>query len=275
MSNKGASCRERIASEFNLFFLALSFFSRIPTPKSMIYSPTLLNQANRYFSLVGLLLALIQGGFFLLFIQILPASIAVILMLTAGFVLTGAFHEDGLADMADGIGGGLSIEQRLTIMKDSRVGSYGVLTLVTILALKYLLLLELAQTGYLYSGNHLFFLVCLMLGFALSRAVAASLIINTAYVSEKNSSKSSLVASAQRPQELLILFCVALLPAFYFSLYEILSVLLLLFIFRKLFRTWLIDKIAGITGDCLGAAQQIGEIIIYIVLLASLTLNPS
>jgi len=269
------SYKEIIKSEFNLFLLALSFFTRIPTPRSMIYSPNLLNQANRYFSLVGLLLALLQGGFFLIFMQILPASIALILMIAAGLVLTGAFHEDGLADMADGIGGGLNIKQRLSIMKDSRVGTYGVVTLVTILALKYLLLLELAQRGYLSTDNHLFFIVCLTLGFSLSRAVAASLIINTAYVSEQNSSKSTTLASEQRPMELLILIAVALLPAWYFSFYEVLSLILLLFIFRQLFRAWLIDKIGGITGDCLGAAQQISEVIIYIVLLASLTLNPS
>jgi len=267
--------KELIKSEFNLFFLALSFFSRIPTPKSMIYSPYLLNQANRYFSLVGLLLAVLQGGIFLIFIQILPTPIALILMLAAGLVLTGAFHEDGLADMADGIGGGLNIKQRLSIMKDSRVGTYGVVTLVTILALKYLLLLELAQRGYLSTDNHLFFLVSLTLGFSLSRAVAASLIINTAYVSEQNSSKSTTLASEQKPQELLILMAVALLPALYFSFYEVLILILLVFIFRQLFRAWLIDKIGGFTGDCLGAAQQIAEVIIYIVLLASLTLNPS
>jgi len=267
--------KEHIKSELNLFFLALSFFSRIPTHKSMIYSPRLLNQANRYFSLVGLLLALLQGGFFLIFIQILPTSIALILMLAAGLVLTGAFHEDGLADMADGIGGGLNIKQRLSIMKDSRVGTYGVVTLVTILALKYLLLLELAQRGYLSTDNHLFFIACLTLGFSLSRAVAASLIINTAYVSEQNSSKSNTLASEQKPQELFILMAVTLLPALYFSFYEVLSLILLVFIFRQLFRAWLIDKIGGFTGDCLGAAQQIAEVIIYIVLLVSLTLNPS
>ncbi|MFT7053778.1 MAG: adenosylcobinamide-GDP ribazoletransferase [Psychromonas sp.] len=267
--------KEMIKREFNLFLLALSFFSRIPTPKIMIYSPRLLNQANRYFSLVGLLLALLQGGFFLIFIQILPASISLILMLAAGLVLTGAFHEDGLADMADGIGGGLNIKQRLSIMKDSRVGTYGVVTLVTILALKYLLLLELAQRGYLSTDNHLFFIACLTLGFSLSRAVAASLIINTAYVSEQNSSKSTTLASEQKPLELFVLMAVALLPAWYFSFYEILSMILLVFIFRQLFRAWLINKIGGITGDCLGAAQQIAEVIIYIVLLVSLTLNPS
>jgi len=266
--------RQRAGAELNLFFLALSFFSRIPTPKSMVYSSAKLNQANRYFSLVGLLLAALQGVFFILFMHILPLSIALLLSLAAGLILTGAFHEDGLADMADGIGGGLTTAQRLTIMKDSRVGTYGVVTLVTVLALKYLLLLELAQRMNLATGSQLQFLASLLLGFALSRTLAASLIINTSYVSEQSSSKSKPLASSQTAGELLILILTALLPALFFSLGQVLCLLLLLLLFRFLFRTWLIEKIGGITGDCLGAAQQISELIIYIVLLASIFIAP-
>lgn len=260
--------KQRASSELNLFFLALSFFTRIPTPKSMVYSSAKLNQANRYFSLVGLLLAALQGCFFLVFMLILPTPIALLLTIGAGLILTGAFHEDGLADMADGIGGGLTIAQRLTIMKDSRVGTYGVVTLVTVLALKYLLLLELAQRMNLATGSQLPFLASLLLGFALSRTLAASLIINTPYVSEQSSSKSKPLASSQTVPELLILILTALLPALFFPLEQVLCLLLLLLLFRFLFRSWLIEKIGGITGDCLGAAQQISELIIYIVLLA-------
>jgi len=260
--------RQRAGSELNLFFLALSFFTRIPTPKSMVYSPAKLSKANRYFSLVGLLLAVLQWGLFTVFMQLLPLPVALLLSIAAGLILTGAFHEDGLADMADGIGGGLTTAQRLTIMKDSRVGTYGVVTLVTVLALKYLLLLELAQRMNLATGSQLLFLASLTLGFALSRTLAASLIINTTYVSEAGSSKSKPLASSQTVPELLILILIALLPALFFTLTQILSMLLLLLLFRALFRRWLIEKIGGITGDCLGAAQQISELIIYIVLLA-------
>lgn len=260
--------RQRAGSELNLFFLALSFFTRIPTPKSMVYSPAKLSKANRYFSLVGLLLAVLQWGLFTVFMQLLPLPVALLLSIAAGLILTGAFHEDGLADMADGIGGGLTTAQRLTIMKDSRVGTYGVVTLVTVLALKYLLLLELAQRMNLATGSQLLFLASLTLGFALSRTLAASLIINTTYVSEAGSSKSKPLASSQTVSELLILILIALLPALFFTLTQILSMLLLLLLFRALFRRWLIEKIGGITGDCLGAAQQISELIIYIVLLA-------
>ncbi|MCG6202479.1 adenosylcobinamide-GDP ribazoletransferase [Psychromonas antarctica] len=270
MHNVLATIKRESAKELNLFFLALSFFTRIPVPKSMHYSPSKLNQANRYFSLVGLLLAVLQGGIFIIFIQILPLSIALLLALAAGLILTGAFHEDGLADMADGIGGGLTTEQRLSIMKDSRVGTYGVVTLTSIMALKYLLLFELAQQE---AANPLSFVITLSLGFALSRALAASLIFNTPYVSELSGSKSKPLASAQSRQELLILFLVALLPALFFSFYQVMTILLLLALFRVLLRTWLIEKIGGFTGDCLGATQQISEVIIYIVLLASYTIT--
>lgn len=93
--------------QWQLFCLALAFFSRIPVPASTPYSPELLNQSSRYLSLVGLLLGALQALVLLAAAQLLPFSIAVLLSLMAGLVLTGAFHEDGLADTADGLGGGL------------------------------------------------------------------------------------------------------------------------------------------------------------------------
>ena len=116
--------------QWHLFCLALSFFSRIPVPASTPYSPELLNQSSRYLSLVGLLLGALQALVLLATAQLLPFSIAVLLALMAGLVLTGAFHEDGLADTADGLGGGLSLERKLEIMKDSRVGTYGLVALL-------------------------------------------------------------------------------------------------------------------------------------------------
>ncbi len=107
--------------QWQLFCLALAFFSRIPVPASTPYSPELLNQSSRYLSLVGLLLGALQALVSACTSSTAALSIAVLLSLMAGLVLTGAFHEDGLADTADGLGGGLSLECKLEIMKDSRV----------------------------------------------------------------------------------------------------------------------------------------------------------
>lgn len=251
-----------LKAQLNLFYLALSFFTRIPVPKSMIYSPELLNQANRYFSLIGLFLGVILASCLYLLAFFLPLSIVVLLTLIFSLLLTGAFHEDGLADMADGIGGAFEVNKRLAIMKDSRLGTYGSITLLMALILKFQLLVVLAEQsiGLLVGG--------VILAATLSRAVAGSFISVMPYVSEDDSSKSKPLAQAQSKQELYILLAIGLMPLIFYPLIFILIVLAVLLAFRWYFKIWLLKRLGGFTGDCLGAAQQVSELLIYLVLVA-------
>ena len=132
-----------LKQELNLFYLALSFFTRIPVPKTLDYSDELLNRASRYFSLVGAVLAVLLTLVYLVATQFFSPAVAVLLVMLASLLLTGAFHEDGFADVCDGFGGGWTKERILTIMKDSRLGTFGVIGLISILGLKYLSLNEL------------------------------------------------------------------------------------------------------------------------------------
>ncbi|WP_367238867.1 adenosylcobinamide-GDP ribazoletransferase [Colwellia sp.] len=249
-------------TQLNLFYLALSFFTRLPVPQSMIYSEALLNKANRYFSLVGLVTGLLLTLIYVVFSGFLPVNIAVLLTMGASLLLTGAFHEDGLADMADGIGGAFAREKRLSIMKDSRIGTYGAAALVMALLLKFTLLVELAQQ----ESNHL--LLALILAASLSRAVAGSLISSMPYVSDDEQSKSKPLAQAQSSTELSILLLIGIAPLIFYASEVVFALLLVLLIFRWLFKQWLMDKIGGFTGDCLGAAQQISELLIYLTLVS-------
>jgi len=181
--------------------------------------------------------------------------------------LTGAFHEDGLTDMADGIGGAFEPEQRLAIMKDSRIGTYGAVTLILSLALKFSLLQALAQHG----TSSL--IVALILACSLSRTVAASLISALTYVSDESSSKSKPLAKAQSGQDIIILILFGAAPLFLFSVSISFVIVLVLLMFRMFFIHWLTAKIGGFTGDCLGAAQQISELLIYLVLVFFLNAN--
>lgn len=128
--------------QLELFLLAVSFFSRIPVPVSLPYSSERMNQAGRYFALVGLLLGAICALVYSLATQLFSTNISVFLTMVLSLLLTGAFHEDGLADMADGVGGGMTAERRLEIMKDSRIGTYGSSALIMVLLGKYLLLTD-------------------------------------------------------------------------------------------------------------------------------------
>lgn len=144
------SLKDRAAYQWELFSLAMGFFSRLPMPKNTPYSEERMNRSGRYFSTVGLLLGVLCGGVFLLLDAALPSAIAIFLMMSFSLMLTGAFHEDGLTDMADGIGGGMTLERRLTIMKDSRIGTYGASALIMALLGKWVLLNELVSMGGLF-----------------------------------------------------------------------------------------------------------------------------
>lgn len=254
--------KDKVAAQLNLFYLALSFFTRLPVPKKMHYSETLLNKANRYFSLVGLVTGLFLALSYVSFNAFLPTNISILLIMAVSLLLTGAFHEDGLADMADGIGGGFTIEKRLAIMKDSRIGTYGTVTLVVTLLLKFTLLLTLAKQD----SNHL--LLAIILAESLSRAVAGSLISSMPYVSDIDQSKSKPLAQAQSALELSLLLLIGAIPLVFYSSEVIFSLVMVLLIFRVLFKHWLMGKIGGFTGDCLGAGQQICELLIYLTLAA-------
>ena len=239
-------------------------------PKSVTYSAEKLNQASRYFSLVGICLALILSVFTYAFSDVFPSMVMVLLLMTLSLLLSGAFHEDGLADMADGIGGGFTVSKRLEIMKDSRLGTYGTVTLATVLALKASLLFTLFELFINNQQDFVSFSFVLLTGYATSRAVAGSLIYDMNYVSEDATSKSKPLANKQSDSELALLLAIGILPLLYFSFYAVLTCLLVLIVFRILFKSWLNKRLSGYTGDCLGAAQQLAEILIYLVLVAHL-----
>ncbi|NAW67330.1 adenosylcobinamide-GDP ribazoletransferase [Photobacterium halotolerans] len=247
--------------QYQLFCLAVSFFSRLPIPASTPYSDERMNRAGRYFALVGLVLGALCAVAYSLSETWLPAQFAVFITMVFSLLLTGAFHEDGLTDMADGIGGGMTTERRLIIMKDSRIGTYGAATLTMALLGKFIMLSYLAE--------HTELAIVLIIAYTLSRTVAASLIFDMPYVSDASTSKSKPLANAQTVPELLfsvatgVLVCLVLAP----DLALVLIVAAVLF--RIGFKAWLNARLGGFTGDCLGAAQQLMELLIYLILIAS------
>ncbi|MDA0147650.1 adenosylcobinamide-GDP ribazoletransferase [Vibrio sp. LaRot3] len=246
--------------QLELFWLALGFFSRIPIPANTPYSEQRMNQAGRYFGLVGCVIGAICAGAYFAFSLLFPVSVAVFLTMVLSLMLTGAFHEDGLTDMADGIGGGMTLEKRLTIMKDSRIGTYGASALVMALLGKFILLTELAQSSNV--------MVILFVAYTISRCIAASLIFDMAYVSDPDSSKSKPLANRQSQSELTIIVATAICASLLLEIHVAVSILAAALLFRTLFKHWLNKRLGGFTGDCLGGAQQLTELLTYLVVLA-------
>lgn len=241
--------------EIKIFSAALTFFTRIPSPLSSdVHDETLLNRAAKYFPLVGWIvgglcaLALWVAGHFL------PNSVSIVLSMVTGILVTGAFHEDGFADTCDGFGGGWTRERILDIMKDSRIGSYGAIGLVMILLAKYLLLSEI-----LFHRLPLIIIAA----HSISRLVSTHCIFTHEYVGNLGSTKAKPLCSEITLKEMLVASVFGILPLFMLgSLWYILAVIPV-FISKWLLARYFKKWIGGYTGDCLGAIQQVGEIVFY------------
>ncbi len=248
-----------IRRELEYFFGAIRFFTRLPVPGWVGHSAEALNHAARYFPAVGLVVGGIGALVYWLALHVWPQSVAVVLSMAATLYATGGFHEDGLSDTADGLGGGWDKARILAIMKDSRVGSYGVIAMVLALLGKFTMLASLSA-----------FLVpiALLAGHAVSRLCATLVMAVLDYARDDESSKARPAAKRPSAPSLgLAGLCAALpllaLPVANALAGALLAVFVTLWLMAK-FRRWL----GGYTGDCLGAVQQLAEIAFYLGLLA-------
>lgn len=251
--------------QWQVFLVALAFFTRIPIPKSTPYSSERLNQANRYFGVVGTIIGLLTAIVYWISVQVFPIELAVAAAIICGLLLTGAFHEDGLADVFDGFGGGWSVEQKLNIMKDSRLGTYGASALVMMLGCRWAVLIALAKIDILLPVG------LLIVMHTLSRICAASLIFSYPYVRADKDSKVKPLANQQSQHDLWVLIATGLIILLLLPLEMAISLTLVLFVVRWLCGKWFQQQLGGYTGDCLGAAQQIAELMGYLTLLAWLS----
>ena len=252
--------------EIRLFLTALTFYTRIPAPKSFIFDAGLMSESIKYLPFLGVLVGIVAALVMWLTALVLPVTIAVLISMMISILITGAFHEDGLADACDGLGGGWEKSQVLTIMKDSRIGSYGVISLVLVLLLKFELISGLAeQQMYLVW-------VALPAAHGLSRLAAVLIAQFTNYISLSAGQSKSAQAVAERLNiRQLILASALVLPAL--LLLPVSSALLAILsagVLGGVMRTWFIRRIGGYTGDCLGAVQQLVEVACYLAIAASL-----
>lgn len=250
--------------QVELFFTALGFFTRLPIPASIPWSMVRLNQAARYFSLVGWVVGLIGAGSYLLLAWVLPTSVAVIGSMLITIRVTGAFHEDGLADTCDGLGGGLDKQHALLIMKDSRLGTYGAVGIMLALLLKAYALIELSAYDFYLPA------LALLIAHPLSRLAATSMMYVLRYVREDEQAKAKPVASEIDRTSLSIGSLFGLLPLLWLPLWSAAAVLLGTVFLSVWMGRMLMRRLQGYTGDCLGAVQQVTELGCYLVLLITL-----
>lgn len=259
--------------QLRILFTAFMFLTRLPMPRSTDHSPEYLERSVAYFPLVGWVVGAISALTFLVFNKYISEDIAIAASIIAGILTTGAFHEDGFADVCDAFGGGWTKEKILLIMKDSRLGTYGVIGLVAILASKFLLLQELPKftpdptqptTNIFY--NYRYFIFILLAAHAISRLMPVLIMQFYEYVTDPDGSKSKPVATRKPGLLLLVAALFAFIPFLFLSwhfLLAIVPVVLIAFNLASYFKKW----IGGYTGDCLGAIQQVSELGFYLAVI--------
>ena len=235
-----------IGQEIGHFFVGLMFLTRLPAPGGLHHSEGRLARAARYFPLVGVLIGLISGVIFIVADAALSSAIAAGLALTAGLFVTGALHEDGMADTCDGIGGGTDPDKSLEIMRDSRLGTYGGAGLFMSLGLRWLALAQFAGVDGM---------IALVVAHAVSRAMLPPVLMSGRYARTRGLASS--VAGGVRGGEALVAAILALIVAMIAGPVAGLLAIAVAVVAAGVTLVLIMRKLGGYTGDTLGAIQQV------------------
>jgi adenosylcobinamide-GDP ribazoletransferase len=267
------------------YLLALQFFSRVPVTGRLAawvgFSPAMLRTSAAHFPGVGWLVGGVVALLSAALLAWLPAStfsplVVAVLGTVVSVLMTGAFHEDGLADVADGLGGSPDRQRALEIMKDSRVGAFGAIAVMLALLAKVCLLALLGAQSALLMG------VALFTAHVVSRTWPLLTILLLPHVGDAAGSKSKPLADQISGGALgvAVLWCfgalarvvIAQAAPVYVVISGSLQVLLVLLGVGVLasgvawawMARWFARRLQGFTGDCLGATQQVCEIAFYL-----------
>jgi adenosylcobinamide-GDP ribazoletransferase len=260
------------------FLIAIQFFTRIPIDGRLAhwvgFSPAMLSASAAHFPGVGWVIGGLTALVFWGLVQVLPVQpaapwLAAVLSTAFSVWLTGAFHEDGLADTADGLGGSVSRERALDIMKDSRIGSYGAIALVLALITKVLLLGLLVQAAGAQQAAWALFAAHVS-----SRLMPLFVIRTLPHVGDTAQSKSKPLAESISTAGLLAglawwAAAMALVGWMAPGMPWLPAVMGALVGLAWMWRL-LQQRLQGFTGDGLGATQQLSELLFYLGLALAL-----
>ena len=236
--------------EIKRLLCALQFLTRLPVPPLADFEDDLITQSARYFPAVGLVIGAISVSVLILAEQFGHSLVPAVLAVGISVLLTGAFHEDGLGDTADGLGGGLDRAKRLAIMKDSRIGTYGACALVLILTLRIASINALpVMTG----------ACALIASHAAARAIAVIAMYALPYAGEVETAKHKPVPKGVSTTSLGIALAIGLsslifLPPALAAMAVMIAMLPALWLALKAR-----NLIGGYVGDVLGAIEQCAE----------------
>lgn len=243
---------------------AFIFFTRLPFWRIKEVPPERFAQVVGYWPLTGWLTGGIMAGVTWLLSFVFPLSAAIIVAIISRILLTGALHEDGLADFMDGFGGGNTREKTLAIMKDSHIGTYGVLGLI----LYFLLLVSLLSTLPLS-----LLLIVILAGDIWSKYIASQIANVLPYARKEEDSKSKTVYLRTSWKVLIPMFFCSIIPFVLLPLPLVWAALFPVVTFGCMY-VIMNKRLQGYTGDCCGAMFLLCELSFYlgVVLLTNIQL---
>lgn len=267
------------------YLLAVQFFSRIPIHGRLAawvdWSPEMQRASAAHLPGVGWLVGLWAAALVALIQWLTLASpwtplLAAVISTAGTLWLTGGFHEDGLADVADGLGGFVTPERALEIMKDSRLGSYGVMALLMALLTKITLIAVLMSSVAAFWGP-VPVMALLCCAHVLSRFAPLLLMHSLPHVGLAATSKTLNIAGKQLGWGGLVTGAIWCLPAlcllWWLGTWALIAkIVLACAIVTWLLQRWFRKRLGGMTGDCLGACQQLNEL--AILFAATLAVRP-
>ena len=235
------------------FWAALQFLTLSPTPLSHEVDTKACGQSLTYFPVVGLILGAILLGLHYGLTFILPASVVNALLIIALAILTGAHHLDGFIDTCDGVIAGKSREERLSIMSDSKVGTFGIVGVFLLLLLKYVSLSSAP------------ILPALLLMPTLSRWTMVSAIFTFPYA--KNSGMGAAFKQGASWQRLTIATVIALIVAVALLKWWGLALMAALWLIAFGIGSHFRSRLGGLTGDNYGAINELAEVLVLLILI--------
>ncbi len=263
--------------ELHAFLQAVMFFTRIPVPKWTKWSPTVLERSSAWFSTIGVIVGIVGAAIGYISLRLFDPLTAAVLSTMSTVLVTGAFHEDGLADTCDAMFGARDKHRVLEIMKDSRIGTFGAAGLGLTLLLKVSVLSSLwadADPLWLpaYFTGIAASVVVLPAVHAMSRLGSTALLRTLSYVRDNDDigSKSKPMAKhMSRPRFAFASLIAIGASAVVVTWPYLISMVAATAVTALLLSTWFRRRLGGYTGDCLGAAQQVIEVVLLLVLAAA------
>src|SRR5947209_8332205 len=250
-----------IVNQYTEFAAAVQFLSVLPVPGSRqlfdkdVNAPRL-RIGCEYFPLVGLLLALLLWLLVLVLAPLVPQLVLAALLVVALVILTGGLHLDGLMDSCDGLFGGSTRERKLEIMRDSRVGSFGVLGATCLLLLKFALFASVSAHA-----------LPLALLIALPSARWAMVLVLRVFPGARTTGLGAAFHQAITTERLLATGIIALAIVLSTGQFIGLLVWLAVTFTALILGFWITRSIGGLTGDSYGAIEEVAEVVALLVLV--------